>query len=351
MYAFLTVFETLMLSAHFFLPEDLSDADKTKIVDTTIAELGLVKARDTIIGNEKVRGVSGGERKRASIGVQLLTDPAVLFLDEPTSGLDAFQSQAVMESLKNLADNGRLVITVIHQPRSSIYEMFDKLLILSEGRTMYTGGATEAVDYFASLGYTCPDAFNPADYFLDLLSPDNRSKDSEEETSNRINFLGQKWLEYSVSSKHSELNKDVLDEDFRSVQLIGSANTWKKTIRNTSLLFWRSFVQQARDIPTTMGKIIPCIFFSLLIGGIYSNIGNSQNSIMNRKGVLYFLLINQSFISVTAVIASFPLEKQIVGRERSGRAYSTLSYCMAKVLVELPINIFPILVYCCVLAP
>eukprot|EP01040_Poterioochromonas_malhamensis_P012046 gene12045-13160_t len=201
MYAFLTVFETLMLSAHFFLPEDLSDADKTKIVDTTIAELGL------------------------------------------------------------------------------------------------------------------------------------------------------KWLEYSVSSKHSELNKDVLDEDFRSVQLIGSANTWKKTIRNTSLLFWRSFVQQARDIPTTMGKIIPCIFFSLLIGGIYSNIGNSQNSIMNRKGVLYFLLINQSFISVTAVIASFPLEKQIVGRERSGRAYSTLSYCMAKVLVELPINIFPILVYCCVLAP
>mmetsp|Transcript_12455 Transcript_12455/g.13425 ORF Transcript_12455/g.13425 Transcript_12455/m.13425 type:complete len:680 (-) Transcript_12455:131-2170(-) len=351
MYAFLTVFETLMLSAHFFLPEDLSDADKTKIVDTTIAELGLVKARDTIIGNEKVRGVSGGERKRASIGVQLLTDPAVLFLDEPTSGLDAFQSQAVMESLKNLADNGRLVITVIHQPRSSIYEMFDKLLILSEGRTMYTGGATEAVDYFGSLGYTCPDAFNPADYFLDLLSPDNRSKDSEEETSNRINFLGQKWLEYSVSSKHSELNKDVLDEDFRSVQLIGSANTWKKTIRNTSLLFWRSFVQQARDIPTTMGKIIPCIFFSLLIGGIYSNIGNSQNSIMNRKGVLYFLLINQSFISVTAVIASFPLEKQIVGRERSGRAYSTLSYCMAKVLVELPINIFPILVYCCVLAP
>eukprot|EP00599_Poterioochromonas_sp_BG-1_P010651 CAMPEP_0173145792 /NCGR_PEP_ID=MMETSP1105-20130129/8100_1 /TAXON_ID=2985 /ORGANISM="Ochromonas sp., Strain BG-1" /LENGTH=662 /DNA_ID=CAMNT_0014059853 /DNA_START=81 /DNA_END=2070 /DNA_ORIENTATION=- len=348
MYAFLTVFETLMLSAHFFLPEDLSDADKTKIVDTTIAELGLVKARDTIIGNEKVRGVSGGERKRASIGVQLLTDPAVLFLDEPTSGLDAFQSQAVMESLKNLAD------TCDHSDSStssSIYEMFDKLLILSEGRTMYTGGATEAVDYFGSLGYTCPDAFNPADYFLDLLSPDNRSKDSEEETSNRINFLGQKWLEYSVSSKHSELNKDVLDEDFRSVQLIGSANTWKKTIRNTSLLFWRSFVQQARDIPTTMGKIIPCIFFSLLIGGIYSNIGNSQNSIMNRKGVLYFLLINQSFISVTAVIASFPLEKQIVGRERSGRAYSTLSYCMAKVLVELPINIFPILVYCCVLAP
>ena len=350
MYAFLTVFETLMLSAHFFLPEELSDADKTRIADGVIAELGLVKARDTIIGNDKVRGVSGGERKRVSIGVQLLSDPAVLFLDEPTSGLDAFQSQAVMECLKNLATNGRLVISVIHQPRSSIYEMFDKLLILSEGRTMYYGDAEKAVDYFVSVGYTCPDAFNPADFFLDLLSPDNRSSESEEETANRIRFLGQKWKEYSSSEKYLVL-KDENEEDFRSVKLIGSGASWRKTIRNTGFLFWRSFVQQARDIPTTFGKILPVIFFSLLIGGLYSNIGNSQTSIMNRQGVLYFILINQGFISVNAVINSFVLEKQIVGREMSGRAYSTLSYCMAKVLVEMPLNVLPIVVYCCVVHP
>jgi ABC-type multidrug transport system ATPase subunit len=118
MYPHLTVFESLMLAGHFFLPNSLTDEKKREIVEATIAELGLVKARDTIIGDDVVRGVSGGERKRASIATQLLTDPAVLFLDEPTSGLDAFQSQAVMECLSALArPGGRLVVTVIHQPR------------------------------------------------------------------------------------------------------------------------------------------------------------------------------------------------------------------------------------------
>jgi len=148
-----------MLSAHFYLPSSFSNDQKRELVKAKIAELGLVKTIDTIIGNDKTRGVSGGERKRVSIAVQLLSDPAVLFLDEPTSGLDSFQSLAVMEAMKNLASNGRLVISVIHQPRSSIYEMFDQLLVLSEGRTMYFGDAKEAVKYFTIQGYPCPEAF------------------------------------------------------------------------------------------------------------------------------------------------------------------------------------------------
>ncbi len=132
MYAHLTVFESLMLAGHFFLPSTLTQEKKKEIVEATISELGLVKARDTIIGDDDVRGVSGGERKRASVAVQLLTDPAVLFLDEPTSGLDAFQSQAVMECLSSLAAvGGRLVITVIHQPRyvSSYHTFCSKLFV------------------------------------------------------------------------------------------------------------------------------------------------------------------------------------------------------------------------------
>ena len=104
MYAHLTVFETLMLSAHFFLPETLTDEEKKTIVNSIISELGLIKAKGTIIGDDKVRGVSGGERKRASVAVQLLCDPAVLFLDEPTSGLDGIFVFTVFLIFNDISD-------------------------------------------------------------------------------------------------------------------------------------------------------------------------------------------------------------------------------------------------------
>jgi ATP-binding cassette subfamily G (WHITE) protein 2 len=103
LFAHLTVFETLMLAANFYLPDELPDSEKKEVVMGVLTELGLLKAKDTIIGDDKVRGVSGGERKRANIAAQLICDPAVLFLDEPTSGLDSFQAQSVMEAMKVLS--------------------------------------------------------------------------------------------------------------------------------------------------------------------------------------------------------------------------------------------------------
>jgi hypothetical protein len=132
-------------------------------------------AQDTEIGNERVRGVSGGERKRTNLGVELISDPSVIFLDEPTSGLDSFQAESVIQTLKKLACNGRTVFTSIHQPSSQIFAHFDQLLLLSEGQGIYFGPANEAVSYFAGLGHRCPKLFNPADFFLDLLSVDYRS--------------------------------------------------------------------------------------------------------------------------------------------------------------------------------
>ncbi len=354
MYAYLTVFETLMLAAHFYFPDTYTYEQKVEHVDATIAELGLVKARDTIIGNAKVRGISGGERRRTSIAVQMLCDPAVLFLDEPTSGLDAFQSQAVMECMKKLALSGRLVIAVIHQPRSSIFDMFDKLLLLSEGKTMFYGDAKNAVEYFKVLKYPCPEDFNPSDFFLDLLSPDNRSAESEEETRNRIRHLGQAWLQHETddnsASTAGKLIEDEADE-FKSVKAIGTGFSLTKTLRNFVLLCWRSWTEQSRNKGVIIAKFVGCIIFALIIGGIYSNIGDSQRSIQNRKGVLFFMLINQGFNSMTAVLNTFPMEKTVVNRERSGNAYSTLSYCFAKVFIETPLNLLPILVYCVIIHP
>ena len=110
-----------------------------------LQELGLVKCADTIVGNDLVRGISGGEKKRLNIATELVTDPSLIFLDEPTTGLDSFAAQSIMQTLLKLANNSRTVIATIHQPRSSIYQMFDMLTLLTEGRIVYFGKASQAV--------------------------------------------------------------------------------------------------------------------------------------------------------------------------------------------------------------
>lgn len=341
-YPHLTVYETLYLAACFYLPSDTSESAKNDLVEGLITSLGLRKARDTILGDEKVRGVSGGERKRACIAAQLIVDPAVLFLDEPTSGLDSFQAQSVMESMKSLANMGRVVISVIHQPRSSIFNMFDKLLILSEGRTMYFGDGGAAVNYFSSLGHQCPSVFNPSDYFLDILSPDNRSPDLETESRNRIRYIGDMWLK-------REDERVALVATSKQIKTIGGGFDLKKTYTNFYLLCWRSWSEQSRDIPAIAIRIFISCFFALILGGVYSNIGHSQRSIQNRNGLLFFISINQGFNGLMGVLNSFPKEKTIVNREKSNQAYSTLSYFLAKVFVEIPINVLPPGLFCCII--
>jgi ABC-type multidrug transport system ATPase subunit len=342
LYPHLTVYETFILAAHFYLPDDVTLEQKEALVQGVISELGLNKCRNTIIGNEKVRGVSGGERKRANIGQQLISDPAVLFLDEPTSGLDSFQAQSVMQSMKNVASNGRLVISVIHQPRSTIYDMFDQLLLLSEGQQMYLGPASGATEYFAKLGFLCPKLFNPSDFFLDILSPDIRSVEAEQLTSARIIEFAKQW-----ESRPVDVEKDIVYSG-AVTKRIGGPISLPRFVRNFQLLCWRSFSEQAREVPTIVIKICITIFFAAIIGGIYSNVGYTQASIMNRAGLLFVVCLNNGFNNVIGVLNTFPKEKIIVNRERSCGAYDTLSYFTAKFVCEIPLNVLPSLIYSCI---
>ena len=143
-----------------------SKAEVSERVDKIIKELALVKCRNTIIGGGLIKGLSGGERKRTSIGVELITDPSIIFLDEPTSGLDSFTAKRIVKMLVRLANQGKAVISTIHQPSSDTFKEFDKLLLVAEGNIIYQGKARDAFDYFKGIGFVIPRISNPADYFL-----------------------------------------------------------------------------------------------------------------------------------------------------------------------------------------
>lgn len=170
LYPHLTVRETLVFCSMLRLPRTLPRAAKVAAAESAIAELGLRKCEDTIIGNSFIRGVSGGERKRVSIAHEMLVDPALLILDEPTSGLDSTAAHRLVGTLGSLAKKGKTVVTSVHQPSSRVYQMFDRVLVLSEGYCLYYGKGTDAMRYFESVGFAPSFPVNPADFLLDLAN-------------------------------------------------------------------------------------------------------------------------------------------------------------------------------------
>lgn len=174
----LTVHETIMDSALLRLPREMTWAAKAQRVEDVERQLGIYHIRNQIIGSEEGsgRGISGGEKRRVGIACELVTSPSILFLDEPTSGLDAYNAFNVVECLVTLAKTyNRTVVFTIHQPRSNIVALFDRLLLLAQGRAVYSGSFSKCQEYFDSIGYTCPPGFNIADYLVDLTMHAARS--------------------------------------------------------------------------------------------------------------------------------------------------------------------------------
>ncbi|KAL0309793.1 UNVERIFIED_CONTAM: ABC transporter G family member 20 [Sesamum radiatum] len=156
LFPMLTVEETFMFSAEFRLPRTMSRSRKKARVQALIDQLGLRSAAKTVIGDEGHRGVSGGERRRVSIGTDIIHDPILLFLDEPTSGLDSTSAYMVVKVLQRIAQSGSIVILSIHQPSYRILSLLDRLIILSHGQTVFSGAPGILPQFFAEFGNPIP---------------------------------------------------------------------------------------------------------------------------------------------------------------------------------------------------
>eukprot|EP00188_Purpureofilum_apyrenoidigerum_P002320 Plantae.Rhodophyta-Purpureofilum_apyrenoidigerum.ctg24313.p1 GENE.Plantae.Rhodophyta-Purpureofilum_apyrenoidigerum.ctg24313~~Plantae.Rhodophyta-Purpureofilum_apyrenoidigerum.ctg24313.p1 ORF type:complete len:660 (-),score=140.77 Plantae.Rhodophyta-Purpureofilum_apyrenoidigerum.ctg24313:124-2103(-) len=351
MFAEVTVTEQIRFSANLRLPKQkFNEKQRQAKADTIITELGLSHVKDSYIGNDLKRGVSGGERKRVNIGTELVTDPSLIFLDEPTSGLDSFNALNVMHTLKHLAERGRTIVTTIHQPRSNIFSLFDKLLLLSGGRIMYFGNAADAVDYFSALNYRCPSNFNPADFFIDLISLDSRSEEKSVRSQKRVALLESAYTQHtaSLTAKNDALNEEPLTVD-DSVKNSKYNSSW---VAELYYVMRRQFKAVLRAKEINIAAFSTNLIFSILLGLIWLNIGREFFDDPTAKrynavlGVIFFIAVNQAFGSTFSVIFGFPIERSVVLRERSSGTYRVSTYFIGKTLTELPRLLLVSLMFC-----
>ncbi|XP_059316814.1 ABC transporter G family member 7 isoform X1 [Lycium ferocissimum] len=340
----LTVRETLSLAAELQLQDISSIEDRDEYVNNLLFKIGLVSCADSPIGDAKVRGISGGEKKRLSLACELIASPSVIFADEPTTGLDAFQAERVMETLRQLAQDGHTVICSIHQPRGSVYAKFDDIILLAEGSLIYAGPARdEVLAYFSKFGYICPDHVNPAEFLADLISIDYSSPESVYSSRKRIDGLVE-----SFSEKIPEvLYATPLVRDSSRTR----ENLLKKPIsrkggwwRQFRLLLKRAWMQASRDGPTNKVRARMSIASALIFGSVFWRMGRSQTSIQDRMGLLQVAAINTAMAALTKTVGVFPKERAIVDRERAKGSYALGPYLLSKLIAEIPVGAaFPLL--------
>nr|CAD1842695.1 unnamed protein product [Ananas comosus var. bracteatus] len=343
----LTVRETLSLAVELQLPDSLPPEKREKYVGELLFRLGLVSCADSIVGDAKVRGISGGEKKRLSLACELIASPSVIFADEPTTGLDAFQAEKVMETLRQLAEDGHTVICSIHQPRGSVYSKFDDIVLLSEGSVVYMGPAKEEpLTYFATFGlFQCPDHVNPAEFLADLISIDYSSAESVHSSQKRIDDLVEAFA-----------NRIPITECISPITILGTskfpAKVGRKTLVKKRSGWWRQFwlllkrawMQAWRDGPTNKVRSRMSIASAIIFGSVFWRMGRSQTSIQDRMGLLQVAAINTAMAALTKTVGVFPKERAIVDRERAKGSYSLGPYLLSKLLAEIPIGAaFPLM--------
>jgi len=203
-YPQLTVRETLRTSAALRLCSESGSKEVLEISEKVMGLLGLSKVADTRVGDQKVRGISGGEKKRLSLGCQLIGSPELIFCDEPTTGLDAFQAMKVMESLRVLAEEGHTVVCTLHQPRASIWKLVDDVMVLSEGSVIYSGSCEAVTDYFqtAPLSFPCEAHCNVAEFVVDLAAIDFSNEETLASSTKRVQLLVDEHRKRSSASGH-----------------------------------------------------------------------------------------------------------------------------------------------------
>lgn len=357
----LTVRECVLFSARMRLPALMNDAEREMRVTEALEAMGLLGVEKSLVGDYARKGISGGERKRLAIACELVTNPSCLFLDEPTSGLDSANALRVVKCLHALAHNkGINVVFSIHQPDSAIFSFFDNVHVLAKGRLVYSGPGKKLISFFEPLGYHCPANYNPADFVIHTITSiqdtdqldqialhnakvalapergaaaaaDGRSDLVEADPALNINWDAKKTPGggggATLTGEGDQEEELLLLE--RSKEIGEHAQSWLMQFlylaRRSLVATWRSNL-----ILTQYVMVLLC---GLLLGTLFFNLSLSTTGVQNRTGVIQFVVILLTFLSLTS-IDTFVSNRQLYLREKSSGYFSSSAYFVSLVLTD-----------------
>ncbi|WOG96211.1 hypothetical protein DCAR_0415544 [Daucus carota subsp. sativus] len=355
LFPMLTVEETLMFAAEFRLPRTLSKSKKKLRVQALIDQLGLRNAANTVIGDEGHRGVSGGERRRVSIGIDIIHDPILLFLDEPTSGLDSTSAYMVVKVLQRIAQSGSIVMMSVHQPSYRILGLLDRLLFLSRGQTVYSGSPANLPLYFSDFGHPIPENENRTEFALDRIrelegSPGGTRSLVEFNKSWQSLKRSRRNFDQTPSPAHNLSLKEAISASISRGKLVSGATndvnpaSMVPTFANPAwiemaVLSKRSFTN-SRRMPELFGIRLGAVMVTgFILATMFWNLDNSPKGVQERLGFFAFAM-STTFYTCADALPVFLQERYIFMRETAYNAYRRSSYVLSHSLVVLPSLIF-----------
>ncbi|XP_063703530.1 uncharacterized protein LOC134833215 isoform X1 [Culicoides brevitarsis] len=376
----LTLRETLDYTAMLRLPENMPKSEKLRCVDHILEVLELTSCQHTKIGDYMNRGLSGGEKKRANIAQELLTNPSIMLLDEPTSGLDSHAASEIISSLQRYAaQENKTVVMTVHQPSSQMFHLFDRLLLLCRGQTAYFGDVNKVIDFFQDIGFQMKPHYNPADFILEQIksSPENREKILAAARNTRVSMIPNDLNEMKFYSKehnsivvdefnklHNLINKNdhkIMTGDDTGFEIDGK-HLWVETHSHSSSTssdsqdnefpfgYPTGFVTQFKVLskrnfkdarPRMLSKLnwLQTVALGIMAGLLWYQLPRDEASLHDIQGWMFFSQTYWMLFALFGALSSFPPEREVIYKERRSGAYRLSAYYIAKMVGELPLVI------------
>ncbi|KAI8612487.1 P-loop containing nucleoside triphosphate hydrolase protein [Chytriomyces sp. MP71] len=333
-----TVRETLTWAVELNLPSTLTTKERLVRVEELLSQFGLTKCADSKVGDLFSRGISGGEKRRLGIAMQVVKEPKVIFLDEPTSGLDSAASFKVMQAIKDMARcKGCVIVCSIHQPSPSTYNVFDKVLFLARGRIVYFGGNKGAdAAYFESIGHSIPAYVNVPDAVLDSINVDFLG--DEGLANSRVAEFDRAWNTSAEKAERlHEVEKELVQKGMHSEtpMIVGNGDYVHNFFKQVGILTRRNLSNALKNILLFWVRLIMYVAMAILMGTTWLRMSLDQTTVQDRFSAIFFSIAFLAFMSVAGIPGVLE-EREVFYRERMNRTYSVGAYVVANTIVSLP---------------